>query len=172
MVGCSVSGCSREHHSKQYCELHYRRFLKNGSPELKTTEQRFWDKVDKTDTCWLWTGTKIRNGYGRFKSNGRLVLSHRYSYSLFQEIPSGLDIDHLCRTPSCVRPDHLEATTRRVNVVRGARVLNKKSGLPVGVYKHWNRFVAKAMINGKGLHLGVFDTPEQAYQAYLTRVEL
>ena len=31
----------------------------------RTAEQRFWAKVQKTETCWLWQGTKDRNGYGQ-----------------------------------------------------------------------------------------------------------
>ncbi len=29
------------------------------------------------------------------------------------------DIDHLCRVTACCRPEHLEAVTRSVNVLRG-----------------------------------------------------
>ena len=32
-----------------------------------TLEERFWSRVDKTDTCWEWTGTRAEYGYGCIK---------------------------------------------------------------------------------------------------------
>ena len=88
-------------------------------------ELRFWAKVQKTDTCWIWTANKNRKGYGRFLLKGRLVVPHRYSYELLKgQIPDGMQIDHLCRNTLCVNPEHLEAVEGIVNIRRG-RVLRK-----------------------------------------------
>jgi len=85
-------------------------------------EQRFWTKVQKTETCWLWTAATT-GGYGVIGAGGAgngYVLAHRYSYeTLVGPIPDGLQIDHLCRVRHCVRPDHLEAVERRTNLLRG-----------------------------------------------------
>lgn len=86
---------------------------------------RFWEKVNKTEACWLWTGCLYPNGYGHFGFwlNGATQshYSHRVAYEIGKgEIPAGLVIDHLCRVRHCVNPDHLEAVTQRVNVLRGA----------------------------------------------------
>jgi len=75
-------------------------------------ERRFWSKVTKTDSCWLWTGgCKNRAGYGWIGSGGRgkqSVLAHRVSWVIaYGTIPDGLIVCHKCDTPSCVRPDHL-----------------------------------------------------------------
>lgn len=86
-----------------------------------TTEQRFWAKVEKTNACWLWQGTKSADGYGRFRvsENKRLEAAHRYAYGLLVgPIPEGLTLDHLCRNPGCVNPDHLEPVTLRENILR------------------------------------------------------
>lgn len=82
---------------------------------------RFLAKVEKTETCWLWKGaTGAREGYGMFWLHGRMIHAHRAAYELFvAPIPAGHDIDHLCRVRACARPDHLEAVTRAVNVLRG-----------------------------------------------------
>ncbi len=91
-----------------------------------TADERFWSKVLKTDTCWLWQASR-QNGkypYGQFREGGqgggRYLLAHRWAYErLVGPIPNGLEIDHVCRNPPCVRPTHLEAVTRSVNVRRG-----------------------------------------------------
>lgn len=74
--------------------------------------------------CWLWIGGTATHGYGRIMVKGRRIGAHRYSYELHKgPIPEGLQIDHLCRTRSCVNPDHLEAVTGRTNVLRGNTVV-------------------------------------------------
>lgn len=86
-----------------------------------TAHVRFWSKVNKTGTCWLWTGFKDRKGYGRFNpAHRRSAHAHRFAYEdVVGPIPDGLTIDHLCRVPGCVRPNHLEPVTMRENVLRG-----------------------------------------------------
>lgn len=82
----------------------------------------FWERVDKTADCWLWTGTLKLDGYGTFwDPNLRQGLrAHRLSYQAHVgPIPEGLVIDHLCRVRNCVNPRHLEAVTNRVNTLRG-----------------------------------------------------
>jgi hypothetical protein len=82
---------------------------------------RLWARVEKTETCWLWTGCRNKAGYGRIGVEGRRVkLAHRVSYELAKgPIPPGLVLDHLCRVPQCVRPEHLEAVPQSVNNSRG-----------------------------------------------------
>ena len=85
----------------------------------KSLAERFWPKVEKTDTCWLWTAGKSHDGYGFIGTGGRRaphVYAHRYAYeSLVGPIPDGLQLDHLCRVRNCVNPAHLEPVTARVN---------------------------------------------------------
>lgn len=93
-----------------------------------TALARFLDKVelpDSIESCWLWTGATTRrvNGYGRFSVAGRLTLAHRFAFEHAREpIPDGLELDHLCRTPPCVNPWHLEPVTRSVNIRRGTAI--------------------------------------------------
>jgi hypothetical protein len=85
-------------------------------------DHRFWAKVAKGSEmeCWPWTAAKNPEGYGNFKLGGVVVRAHRVAYELAAgAIPAGLEIDHLCRNPSCVNPNHLEAVTHDVNLLRG-----------------------------------------------------
>ena len=75
---------------------------------------------DEAGGCWQWTGTRRPKGYGRFWEGRRHVEAHRFSYEvLVGPIPEGLQLDHLCKNPGCVRPDHLEPVTLQENLKRG-----------------------------------------------------
>jgi len=80
---------------------------------------RFFNYVDKTDSCWIWTGGKRRRGYGMFNAgNGRNISAHRYSYEIHNgEIPDGMCILHKCDRPECVNPAHLFAGTLSDNML-------------------------------------------------------
>lgn len=79
-------------------------------------EERFWAKVNKTDSCWLWTASTNAKGYGLFVFYGRMTKAHRLAYELLVgPIPDGLHIDHLCRVKPCVNPAHLEPVTNYEN---------------------------------------------------------
>ena len=81
---------------------------------------RFWQRVDKSGECWMWTGSRNTKGYGRFDSDGRHLMAHRVAYEmLVGPIPDGMQLDHLCRVPACVNPAHLEPVTSRENTMRG-----------------------------------------------------
>lgn len=81
--------------------------------------------------CWLWTGYRDKLGYGRLTIDGKTAAAHRIVYEHHKgPIPSGLEIDHLCRVTSCVNPDHLEAVTHLENMRRGLNA--KKAFCPQG----------------------------------------
>lgn len=88
--------------------------------KYKPAAERFLKHVKPgPDGCLLWTGAKIK-GYGHFMADGKFMLAHRWNYELHKgPIPEGLVLDHLCRTPACVNPDHLEAVSQRENIMRG-----------------------------------------------------
>jgi len=77
--------------------------------------------------CWLWEGGR-RGRYGKTKCDGAQWLTHRLAYTLVKgPIPEGLQLDHLCRTPLCFNPLHLEAVTARVNSLRSSSVAAKNA---------------------------------------------
>jgi HNH endonuclease len=81
--------------------------------------ERFWSKVLKTDSCWLWQSSMNRLGYGRFFLNGRCQEAYRVAYELQRgPVPEGLELDHVCRVRACVNPAHLEPVTHAENMRR------------------------------------------------------
>jgi hypothetical protein len=87
----------------------------------KTLAERFFEKVNKTDTCWIWTGASNHLGYGQIwvTDERRVAMAHRVSVTLHGgSIPKGYDVDHLCRVRACVNPDHLEPVPHSVNMER------------------------------------------------------
>ena len=84
--------------------------------------ERFLDKIspEPNSGCWRWDAAQTTMGYGVMTINCKQHYAHRLSYEHFKSpIPEGLQIDHLCRMPWCVNPDHLEVVTSRENTRRG-----------------------------------------------------
>ena len=122
---CSIEECAKRAPDHRLCPMHRSRLAHHGTTDDPTpsVEQRFWAKVDKSGECWLWTAAIDRNGYGKFRHQGGAVFAHRVAYELeVGPVPDGLELDHLCRVPRCVRSDHLEPVTHRDNLLRGATI--------------------------------------------------
>jgi HNH endonuclease len=102
--------------------------------------QRFWSKVQITDSCWLWTKSKQRGGYGKFFVEGKEYGAHRVSWEIHNgPIPDGMHVLHDCPggdNPACINPAHLWLGKWLENnhdtAVKGRRVegdhLGEKSG--------------------------------------------
>jgi HNH endonuclease len=83
--------------------------------------ERFWEKVNKTETCWLWTKSLAGGGYGTFLTitDGvkRTQPAHRVAWQLENgPIPDGMFLLHRCDTKRCVRPSHLFLGTQADNI--------------------------------------------------------
>ncbi|MFB8182628.1 HNH endonuclease signature motif containing protein [Streptomyces sp. NPDC055966] len=119
---CTECGGDKPIYKRTLCRPCYRRWLKDPSverPSKRTAEQRFWEKVEKTDSCWLWiAGINRHTGYGRFGlRHGQMVDAHRYAYEIANgPIPEKHDVHHTCHVRHCVNPSHLEAVTRSENL--------------------------------------------------------
>jgi hypothetical protein len=112
-----------------------------GTQHAKTIDDvaaRFWPKVKKTQTCWLWTGTTSK-GYGVLKMLGRRdVKAHRMSWFLKYGKWPEQSIDHLCGVRICVNPEHLEDVSPSTNSTRSNALQPRKSKC-----KHGHPFIGR-----------------------------
>lgn len=99
-----------------------------------TRAERFWSKVPVRspwpEDCWEWKGCfggGRRGEYGKFEANGPFAYAHRAAWILTgSEIPSDLEIDHACRNPKCVRPEHLSLVDPGYNIAQGRATRNAR----------------------------------------------
>lgn len=113
--GQQTSPCDRNEPARGYVKGEPMRFL-SGHNRRRGVEDYL---VEEETGCWVWQRSTSR-GYGYVTRGGRCVPAHRWYYEhLVGPIPEGLELDHLCRNPPCVNPDHLEPVTHAENMRRG-----------------------------------------------------
>lgn len=85
-------------------------------PPTPQQVKNFFAKVQKTESCWLWTGYIDKMGYGSFGYGHKPRLAHRVSLVIAGvNLLPGMAVDHLCMNPRCVNPAHLRLVTPRVS---------------------------------------------------------
>lgn len=106
-----------------------------GFLSLPVSMQR-WIQPEPMSGCWLWTGGVSEKGYGL--SCGQIARgAHRAVWILLRgAVPENLTLDHLCRTPPCVNPDHLEPVTLQVNIARAYAARPPQPLCPLG-HNNW-----------------------------------
>lgn len=143
---CKRTRCEDPVHADALCLGHFEKLRKFrahcdeiAEREIPTVvhaegfRERFWAQVEKTDSCWLWSGSLNRARYGQmYLPNGYYRTAHRLSWVLAgRSLIDGLVIDHVCHTNDhdcpggpcvhrrCVNPGHLEQVPQRTNILRG-----------------------------------------------------
>lgn len=175
---CSVDGCNRKREKRSWCNRHYLRWRTYGDPVgsacRPSVSERFWAKVEKTESCWNWTaGVTVSGGYGVFHpGGGTSVRAHRFCYEqAIGAIPAGMHLDHTCHNPRCVRPDHLRVVTNKQNCEHQSGASSRSKSGVLGV--HWHsgasKWTAQVMHNRKSHYVGLFNSISEAERAVVAK---
>jgi hypothetical protein len=100
-----------------------------------------------------------------FDENGkrRCILMHRQILGLTSQ--DKVEVDHKSEVRTDNQKANLRICTRSQNMMNRGPQANNACGYK-GVHKQRKKWKAMIMINQKRKYLGVYDTPELAYQAY------
>ena len=117
-------------------------------------------------------GNLMSTGYRRIRLDGAEYSEHRLIWKLVNgEDPDTIDHinadrsdNRLCNLRNCTAAENNRfAAAKRHDLPLGVKQLKEKG-------KVYNRYMARATLDGKRVYLGTYDTPEQAHQAYLEAI--
>lgn len=117
-------------------------------PAQKPRAERFYDRVQKSSDCWLWTGAinHRRGGYGYFYDDDtRLRRAHRVAWEIDTgtPLPPSTVLMHTCDTPACVRIEHLRLATQTENLADMRRKGREFTFTPETAERGVDRYNAK-----------------------------
>lgn len=143
---CSVDNCVRTHYARGYCNRHYIRARKHGSPHVGVDV--YADPVERLNAytrpdgeCIAWTGYLDEGGYARLTVDGAKVYAHRWVWERTNgPVPRDIDVDHICHNRACVKIEHLRLASKQQNSSNRSGSLNALGlrnvyKLPSGSYR-------------------------------------
>jgi hypothetical protein len=157
---CSVPDCGAGHYANGYCNKHWHRWRRYGSPvggrrfkflgDIRGED--FWTLVDRSggeDSCWPWTHGDNGVGYGRVRHGGESFYAHRLAYENANGlIPDGLEVCHSCDNPPCCNPAHLFLGEHVDNMGDMKAKGRGRGGGPTGD-DHWTRMHPERVLRGE-----------------------
>jgi hypothetical protein len=113
-------------------------------------------------------GTVGPNGYAYVRHEGRQVLAHRLAWFFVHGCWPALHIDHLDGNPLNNAIANLRDVDRATNMQNRRAARRGNSVGLLGVTRCNGRFRASICVERRQVHIGMFDTAEEAHAAYLT----
>ena len=174
---CALTECHRPYYARTFCRRHYEKARAAGAiPPRPTVQERFWEKVNKSGDnpsrkaapgrCWEWTGSATPAGYGQFWVDNVGLYAHRVAmeWDTGSRIAPGMEVDHLCHNPRCVRPGHLRVVPHAANMQnREGAASHSGSGVRgVGWVKRKKLWRVRGSVQGKEVTVGYFKSLEEA----------
>ena len=171
-MSCTIDGCNKKVTARGWCNSHYLRWNRHGSPEggaqgrHSTPSDALSARTVREGDCLVWAGARDSSGYGHLKAAGRRVAAHRLAWELSNgPIPPGLHLDHICWNKACCEVSHLRLATHAQNVrYQSGRPINNTSGFR-GVYRKRSKWAVRVSRDGTVHSLYGFATAEEANEA-------
>ena len=113
-------------------------------------------------------GSNASKGYWRVRINKVTYKAHALAIFYVTGSWPDSDIDHINRIRDDNRFENLRVVSRSQNMQNLSLASSKNKTGFVGVYIDKNKFGAQISLDGKKMHLGLFDTPKLAHCAYLS----
>jgi len=115
-------------------------------------------------------GHKHLFGYVKMRINKIDYMAHRLAWVyMYGSIPESLTVDHINGVRDDNRIDNLRLANGHKEQAQNLKKRNDNTSGYVGVYPHIlpNKWIAQIRVNGKAIYLGIYDTPEEASEAYI-----
>lgn len=155
-----------------------KKYIKQPIRSMKERLQKY--DIEPEKGCWIWKGSKSKNGYGQIKVNKTTKEVHRVSYQEYKgKIPTGMIVRHICDVKHCLNPDHLILGTHKQNMKdmtdRNRQAKGEKAGnskitekLVISIFKDKRKNVEIARYYGVNRHT-VSDIKRGKSWAWLTK---
>lgn len=112
-------------------------------------------------------GSLRRDGYVYAMFDGHRAMAHQFAWLYVTGEWPTQEIDHMDGNKANNAFANLRQVSRRANTENKRTAKRTSTTGLLGVVRHRDKFVAKIVHAGKRTHLGVFETPEDAHEAYV-----
>lgn len=184
---CTVEGCNNKHHAKGYCSRHYQQYKRCGCiNHVGRSEKDLNEIIEHDDYAEIILYNKQCEEIARtlidlddvkkckqykwvFKNDSGYVSNINfvgYIHRFIMDCPNDLVVDHINGNKLDNRKSNLRICTQEQNHLNHKNYATNNSGYPgVGWYKKANKWRARIQIQGNEIHLGLFESLDDAIQA-------